>query len=568
LNATPKPIPIAMLISCLARAMDPSLHVIPISTYTSTDAWGTQNYNFKYDDLYQLTSEAHWQTHQYEHDSLQNRVEHDNNHCAVDELNQLVQEGDCHYIYNADGCLTHRTTPTEEISYAYDSANRLTRIETTTNKTAFIYDPLDRRLSKTVHDLKMHSQSTTRYLFDGQNEIGAVNEQDSITELRVLGQGLGAEIGAAVAIEINGYAYAPIHDHRGNVVALLYTNYFGNCIPYENYRYSAFGEEKILQLTTVNPWRFSSKRTENSLVLFGKRYYDPATGRWLSPDPEGFHDGPNLYAYVHNNPLTHFDLYGLKRELFQHDDLFESDLDAYVGVYYSGLARGVSKGAVNRFANLVGGENIFSIASGNVDHNDFFAHASAHGEIFGDVVGQFAAESAIGGAAFKTLSTGYHLWQASRAFGYAGSLGSTLYAGSRLKAPSSLWATTETFTQSNARTLTNVANDTGRNYNPIWSSTKEKSSVQNAYQHWKMHGKEFPGLNNAKEYVDFARNFLKTPSPGTFTHTRASGDFLRYCPKNNTFGTMTKSGVPRTLFKPDVSKHRYPTNLDYFYAQK
>src|SRR5208282_5921385 len=25
----------------------------------------------------------------------------------------------------------------------------------------------------------------------------------------------------------------------------------------------------------------------------------------------GFADGPNLYAYVHNNPLTRFDLYGL-----------------------------------------------------------------------------------------------------------------------------------------------------------------------------------------------------------------------------------------------------------------
>ena len=36
-----------------------------------------------------------------------------------------------------------------------------------------------------------------------------------------------------------------------------------------------------------------------------------STGRWTTPDPLGFVDGPNLYAYVHNNPLTHFDLYGL-----------------------------------------------------------------------------------------------------------------------------------------------------------------------------------------------------------------------------------------------------------------
>src|SRR5258708_4379400 len=37
----------------------------------------------------------------------------------------------------------------------------------------------------------------------------------------------------------------------------------------------------------------------------------PSFGRWLTPDPSGFTDGMNLYAYVHNNPLTHQDEYGL-----------------------------------------------------------------------------------------------------------------------------------------------------------------------------------------------------------------------------------------------------------------
>ena len=36
----------------------------------------------------------------------------------------------------------------------------------------------------------------------------------------------------------------------------------------------------------------------------------PKLGRWITTDPIGFEDGPNLYAYVHNSPLTHFDLYG------------------------------------------------------------------------------------------------------------------------------------------------------------------------------------------------------------------------------------------------------------------
>ena len=56
-----------------------------------------------------------------------------------------------------------------------------------------------------------------------------------------------------------------------------------------------------------------SKRhdAETGFVYFSRRYYAPTTGRWITPDPLGFADGPNRYAYVHNNPLTLFDLYGL-----------------------------------------------------------------------------------------------------------------------------------------------------------------------------------------------------------------------------------------------------------------
>lgn len=39
-------------------------------------------------------------------------------------------------------------------------------------------------------------------------------------------------------------------------------------------------------------------------------FYAPSLGRWISPDPRGFEDGPNLYAYVHNAPLLDIDLYG------------------------------------------------------------------------------------------------------------------------------------------------------------------------------------------------------------------------------------------------------------------
>ena len=52
---------------------------------------------------------------------------------------------------------------------------------------------------------------------------------------------------------------------------------------------------------------------ETGLQFNRARYYDPATGRWVSQDPKGFAAGDvNLYRYVGNGPVNATDPSGLE----------------------------------------------------------------------------------------------------------------------------------------------------------------------------------------------------------------------------------------------------------------
>ena len=84
----------------------------------------------------------------------------------------------------------------------------------------------------------------------------------------------------------------------------------------------------------------------------------------------------------------------------------------------------------------------------------------------------------------------------------------------------------------------------------MWSTTKKLSSVQNAFGHWLDHGKEFPNLRNAKEYVEAAREFVTSPPSGTLSKLRGNGDTIFYNPSTNTFAVRNSAGVPKTMFKP------------------
>ncbi len=272
------------------------------------DAKGVVDYVYTYDNLAQLTTESGLLDHTFVNDSISNHLSCNEQPQTVNNLNQLLTQQDIQLTYDAQGNRQLKATAQQNVQYGYNSRQQLTSVQTATTKTCYTYDAFDRRLTKTVYLLEDNqaASTTVRYLYCKQQEIGSCDANGQLLELRVLAPGQ-----RAIAIELQGTPYVPTYDHLGHTTSLLQLD--GSL--YESYRYTGFGTEQLFDATgqaistSLNPWRYASQHFENetNLIHFGFRYYDPTTRVWLTPDPAGFVDGINLYAYVHHNPLRYRD---------------------------------------------------------------------------------------------------------------------------------------------------------------------------------------------------------------------------------------------------------------------
>jgi RHS repeat-associated protein len=104
----------------------------------------------------------------------------------------------------------------------------------------------------------------------------------------------------------------------------------GKVITYEEYH--PYGTTAFHADTgEVSPKRYrytgKEKDEETGLYYYGGRYYAAWLGRWTAADPSGTSDGPNLYCYVKNNPITGVDRNGREGEFV---DYLKGSADALV----------------------------------------------------------------------------------------------------------------------------------------------------------------------------------------------------------------------------------------------
>jgi RHS repeat-associated protein len=188
-------------------------------------------------------------------------------------------------------------------TFAYDSQSRLTSMNG--GQVTLTYDGMGNRVSKTTGSV------TTHYLVDDLSPTGypqVVEEVVSGAVARRYTYGL-ARISQDQVIESVWTPSFYQYDGRGTVRML--TNAAGAVT--DAYEYDAFGNLLDHTGTTPNNYLYRGEQWDPDLSLYylSARYYNPATGRFMSQDPYGgdVRDPASLhrYRYASGNPVNRID---------------------------------------------------------------------------------------------------------------------------------------------------------------------------------------------------------------------------------------------------------------------
>lgn len=221
------------------------------------------------------------------------------------------------YNYDAIGNLEDKSftyndgTPTRRVDVVYDPSTNLVQSVAKTGMRAediahvsavstFVYDGQQKRV-KTVQGSK-----TTYSVYSSlTGAIGHQDITDSGTQTGIDYLGFGP---LAVRLSDGGSPVYTHKDHLGSAVAA--TNASGGILWRE--AYTPFGEkwDRADENNDLAGYTGHIDDSSTKLTYMQARYYDPSIGRFLRPDPIGYQDQLNLYAYVRNNPVQFFDPFG------------------------------------------------------------------------------------------------------------------------------------------------------------------------------------------------------------------------------------------------------------------
>ena len=198
------------------------------------------------------------------------------------------------YDFNGNITLANNRT------YVYDLSNRLKEVlENTVSIAEYVYNGIGQRIIKDSQaGMRIFHYDPWGHLIAETNQAG-----NMLAEYIYLGDQLLAMVKPGEAV------YYFHNDHLGTPQVI--TDAIGNVA--WKATYTPFGQANITIGTVENNFRFPGQYydSETGLHYNYYRYYDPTTGRYVTPDPIGLDGGINLFTYVAGNPLRWVDPLGL-----------------------------------------------------------------------------------------------------------------------------------------------------------------------------------------------------------------------------------------------------------------
>jgi RHS repeat-associated protein len=209
------------------------------------------------------------------------------------------------YAHDACGNRTRKDAPTATTFLAWDARGKLTTIEPPSGTVTLAYDAVGRRTRKET------PTQTKQFLYDFKHLLQEVDGGGTTQKEYTFGA--DSEYGSLISQYDGAGTLYHEFDALGSTQGLLDDAQAET----DKYVYRAFGLQTHTAGTSDNAQTFVGREgyfrdSETDLYLLDARYYDPASGRFVSEDPIGFRGDINLYRYCANDPVNKIDPSGLQ----------------------------------------------------------------------------------------------------------------------------------------------------------------------------------------------------------------------------------------------------------------
>ena len=249
---------------------------------------------------------------------------------TYDNAGNLLYDGKNHYDWDARNRLTsaERVDGLIKWDYTYDDQNRRVAIETFTREST---------------EDNFISENLTKFIYNNWLLIAETDANGSVTREYSYSDDANGDAGVGKLIKFTDYTsitggllsaesknYFVINDNVGNITSVIDSQ--GNII--NSYAYSPFGELIVEQEQVKLNIGFNTKyEDESGLIHYNNRYYDSNLGRFISQDPIFEEGGVNLYNFVANDPINHWDILGFSEGYTFSRDIVLS-LGNHQGTYF------------------------------------------------------------------------------------------------------------------------------------------------------------------------------------------------------------------------------------------